>query len=1155
MFTCFSGLRASHSRARRHPGRKRFRPVLEALESLCLPSSVSWTLQGDGNFNDPNNWTVDGTSPPQHRVPGPGDHANIPGNWTVTSSQDNTVDSVGAGAFRITGGTFTVTNLGSGTSIGNLILTGGSFVTASNESDIFGGTINATLGTAANATFRFHRGTTVLDPGAVLTGQGNYVMNGDTFGGPEVALNGTVAAPPNFELANGVIDGTGTLNVGGTFNVTTGSGAGGTTIAGNLTININSGASFNLAGQSGDLVLDYATLNNDGAVNWTGAMGVHPTDGAQINNLADGTLYDQNSHSFDFFNGTFTNSGTYQKSAGTTGVGCPFVNSGMVAVTGGVFQLARGGTNSGAFSLDAGGVLNLATDYTLDQGTSIQGGGITDISGGTIAVNGDLDLPNLTLEGGTLTGSGTITVSQALTWTGGAMGGSGTTVIPAESTFTLNGPNGKILVDTRTLNNATELIWNGTGSIFLGTGTTFQNTGTVTVPDNQAFQTYPYDFSGPGTVVNVGTFALASQGTANLFAIFNNSGTVDASGGTLQLFKGGTNTGAITDLGTLAVNGGTFTLDPGSGLADSAQVNIEGGTLLDNADVTVTNLQLDNGTLGGTATLTVAGSLAWTNGTMNGSGTTLVAAGGALAISGSAGKLLADTRQFINGTDNATWDGGGNLYLTQFATFTNDGTLTVLNNQTIESSPYDFSAPGVVNNAGNWIKTSGGTTNIHVIFNNSGTVDLQAGALLLNRGGSANGTFDTAAGVTLSFTADYTLNDGASLVDTGFARVQGGTVTVAGSVTATDIGLDSGTLAGPGTLEVTGSFDWTGGSIADPNGTLLLDPGATMSISGTSGKTLNARTLDLNGDVTWSGGNIAVQNGGIINLGDGQGDGTFTIQTDNLNMGGSGTFRNKGIVTMADAFTNVTITGIAFLNDDPAAVLSIASGTLAIDNFTQGAGATTIAAGASLVTSSTVTLQNSTLDDNGSFTVTNGDLILNQGAVLSGVGAVTVHNATGKVDNVAGTVCPGECDDSVIGTLTIAGNYVNEALGSLSVYIDGTDPSSYDQLVVTGTVTLNGGTVNVTFGPDYTPTDQDSFTVLTSQLGANNGNPGDFEVYNVNGLDPSFQMTHSLSGGGLTLTVQAVNGAPAIVAGWLAREQWESFGVADEAFLDLLPTW
>ncbi len=1140
-------------RGHRKTAGKKFRPVLEALEKRWLPSSVSWTFQGDGDFNIAANWTVDGSSPPEHRVPGPGDHANIPGNWTVTSTQDNTVDSVGAGAFRITGGTFTVANLVGGTSIGNLILTGGSFVTASNESDIFGGTIDATLSTAADATFRFHRGTTALNPSAVLTGEGNYIMNGDVFGGPEVTLNGTVAAPPHFELSNGLLDGTGTFNVGGAFNVTTGSGAGGTTIAGQLTINITPEGSFNLTGQSGTLSLDYATLNNHGTLNWTGPMGVHPTDGAQINNLADGTVNDQNSHSLDFPFGTFTNAGVYQKSAGTTGVGCPFVNSGLVSVTGGVFQLARGGTSSGAFDLDAGGVLNLASDYTLDQGTSIGGDGITDISGGTVTVNGDLDLPNLTLEGGTLTGGGTITVSQVFTWTGGAMGGSGTTVIPAGNTFTLNGPNGKILVDTRTLDNAAELIWNGSGNIFLGTGTTFQNTGTVTVPDNRAFQTYPYDFSGPGTVVNTGTFALASQGTANLFAIFNNSGTVDASGGTLQLFKGGTNTGVLTGLGTLAVSGGTFTLDPGTSLADSAQVNIAGGTLVDNTDVTVTDLQLDNGTLGGTATFTVAGSLSWTNGVMNGSGTTLVAAGATLTISGLAGKLLADTRQLINGTDNATWDGAGNLYLTQFATFTNNGTLTVLNNQTIESSPYDFSAPGVVNNSGTWVKTSSGTTNIHVIFNNSGLVDLQAGTLLLNRGGSASGSFDTADGATLSFTSNYDLQDGASLIDAGFARVQGGTVTVAGNVTATNIGLDSGTLAGSGTLEVTGSFRWTGGTIADATGTLLLDPGAAMSISGTAGKTLNARTLNLNGDVTWSGGNIVVQNGGIINLGDGQGDGTFTIQTDNLNLGGSGTFRNKGIVTMVGAFTNVTITGVAFLNDDSAAVLSVGSGTLAIDNFTQGAGATAVAAGASLVIAGTVTLQNSSLDVNGSFTVTNGDLVLNQGAVLSGVGSVTVHNATGKVDNVAGTVCPGECDASVIGTLTIAGNYVNEALGSLAVYLDGTDPSSYDQLVVTGTVTLNGGTLTVTFGPDYTASDQDSFTVLVSRLGAINGNPGDFEVYNVNGLDPSYQMAHRVSGGGVTLTVLAASGSPGMVGSWWRRDPWDSLAVADEAFLDLVP--
>jgi hypothetical protein len=98
----FRSRRNRNKSARRGPAGKSFRPQLEVFEDRCVPTVVNWTLNGDGDFNNPNNWTDAANQ--SHHVPGPGDRANIPGNLTVTSTQDNSVDSVSAGAFRIMGG-------------------------------------------------------------------------------------------------------------------------------------------------------------------------------------------------------------------------------------------------------------------------------------------------------------------------------------------------------------------------------------------------------------------------------------------------------------------------------------------------------------------------------------------------------------------------------------------------------------------------------------------------------------------------------------------------------------------------------------------------------------------------------------------------------------------------------------------------------------------------------------------------------------------------------------------------------------------------------------------------------------------------------------------------------------------------------------------
>src|SRR5262249_15504001 len=142
---------------------------------------------------------------------------------------------------------------------------------------------------------------------------------------------------------------------------------------------------------------------------------------------------------------------------------------------------------------------------------------------------------------------------------------------------------------------------------------------------------------------------------------------------------------------------------------------------------------------------------------------------------------------------------------------------------------------GTFVNAGKITKSSlsGGTTNLGPALNNSGTVDVQSGVLNLGGGGNSSGTWKAEDGATLAFTGGtMTLSNGSTLtgVGTGLLTLSGtfATLTVTGNVTANTFTIASGNLQGSGTFTVTGTLDFTGGSINDANGTVSIPANATL---------------------------------------------------------------------------------------------------------------------------------------------------------------------------------------------------------------------------------------------------------------------------------------------------------------------------------------
>jgi hypothetical protein len=507
--------------------------------------------------------------------------------------------------------------------------------------------------------------------------------------------------------------------------------------------------------------------------------------------------------------------------------------------------------------------------------------------------------------------------------------------------------------------------------------------------------------------------------------------------------------------------------------------------------VTLPNGTLDGGgAVVGPGNLRVLGPFNWRNGLMDGTGTTTFAETATVTLGSPADKYVQGGRA-VNNLGTVNWV-DGHVFVRDGGSVTNQpgGAFNVLGSQLLDG----------LTNGGALTKTGGGSARIGYFKNlDTGTVDVQGGTLEVTTGDLA-GAFHVVGGATVLFATrgnydTIAVRDGASFDGEGVYQINLGgyaqSMSFAGEVSVTNVDLSAGPLTGPGNLTVYGTFNWTGGMMSgDPvsgTGTTSIAEGATCNISGPAAKYLDKRTLDNAGTTLWNGGNVTFQSGGTLNV---QPGGEFDILSDDMNLNGSGIFRNFGTLTKANLpGTTSVAAGIAFDNDG---LLSLLSGTLSFAGaYTQNLGTTQVLAGATLAAGgSGVTVE--------------------QGGTLAGTGTVRANVLN------RGTVSP--AGDGAVGTLTIDGNYTQDGTGALNIDLDGamTHGADYDWLNVTGNAQLDG-TLNVTFLPDYTPAVGDSFTVLTARAVT-----GTFAAVNVFNLDPAFQLAVTYHPGDVTLAVALV---------------------------------
>ena len=404
---------------------------------------------------------------------------------------------------------------------------------------------------------------------------------------------------------------------------------------------------------------------------------------------------------------------------------------------------------------------------------------------GAASLSSGASMSGLTMGGGQLVGTGTLTVSGAATWSGGSMNDAGTTQF--NGPLSISGSGTKDIINARTINLAGTTTWGGNTAVNENTirfavfgGGAINNSGTWL--DQNAFDTRIATrdgFLGSFNNLAAGTYVKSGAGVTSIDNAFNNTGQVMIKAGTLNLDGGGTSSGSFNVAsGTILSIGGTnriHTLNAptfsGTGLLQinasdngpgSTNVILNGtsshagplavaGNLGVNGSFTVPVYTQTAGALNGTGTLTVSGAATWSGGSMNDAGTTQF--NGPLSISGSGPKDIINTR-VINVAGTTTWGGNtaANENLIRFAVFgggaiNNSGTWRDQNAFDTRIATRDGFL-GSFNNlaAGTYVKSGAGVTSIDNSFNNTGQVMVKAGALQVSKPFDNQGVIDIAAG-------------------------------------------------------------------------------------------------------------------------------------------------------------------------------------------------------------------------------------------------------------------------------------------------------------------------------------------------------------------------------------------------------------------------
>jgi autotransporter-associated beta strand protein len=286
-------------------------------------------------------------------------------------------------------------------------------------------------------------------------------------------------------------------------------------------------------------------------------------------------------------------------------------------------------------------------------------------------------------------------------------------------------------------------------------------------------------------------------------------------------------------------------------------------------------------------------------------------------------------------------------------------------------------------------------------------------------------------------------------------------------------------------LQQTGSGTFNG-QIMGPGGLALQSGAVTLAgaNSYTGGTTVNGGTLTIGGGGSIIG-NLTVNSGGtFVNNG--------TVNTPGVWQANQGTFTNNGV----------------FLGNLATVGSATNSGTLSGSVINGGSFANSGAVNGDFLNLNVATATNSgTL----SGSVANGGTFVNNGAVngnFQNAGVLSGNGTIGGNFFNMGVVAPGNS----IGTINVAGNFVNAASGTYLAEVVGQGQS--DRIAVTGAAALQGGTVVVSVLPGLAVAPSTTYTLVSAAGGLS----GTFAA--VNELYPFLQSSLSYDANNAYLTLQ-----------------------------------
>jgi autotransporter-associated beta strand protein/T5SS/PEP-CTERM-associated repeat protein len=803
------------------------------------------------------------------------------------------------------------------------------------------------------------------------------------------------------------------------------------------------------------------------------------------------------------------------------------VTSGGLATTGTIYVGLFG---SGTLNISGGSIvsatgLGSVADSANSSGTITVSGAGTQFKPGQLYVAADVNtLGQMIIQNGaslttaqTILGYSSSTANGTLSVTNGSSASTGSMTIGERGAGTFN-LNGGSTATSTSVSLGTNAGGNGTANIS-GAGTTW-TTGRMTL--NTA-----------GTsALNISDGAkVTSTSSTNGAAFINGSANVTGSGSQWDIVGNSTAVGGtqnvvnIGGLGGLTVsNGGKVTI------ADSAtthngqfmQVRISNSPGSTNS-LTVTGANSSfttpydiwaGFTAGTTANITVSNG-----GALNTGYTILGSAGSANAVVTGTGSVWT-----ISTTPNVPGSQPQGLAIGQSAT--SSGTLTIANGGVVNVSSVvvggavgsqatlnigaaaasPAAAAGTLNATAVVFATGAtGTVNFNHTSTNyefaagiqgtgPGTVNFLSGTTILTGNNTYAGTTNISAGATAQF-GNRGTNGGSNGLISGDVTNNGAMIVNLAALSTTYGGVISGSgtfeQAGTGTLSLTGTNTFSGLTKVS-SGTLQL--GNNTTTGSVAGNIENNSHLSFyrSNSFTFSNlisgtGDVDKRGSGIMTLASVQ---TYTggtsVSQGTLRLGGNDRLASTGSLFVFGGATfdlaNFSQTVGAFSGPGTAA---IGTGSLTFGNsldrtfqgfitgsgsfIKQGTGSFTMTANNSAYTGTT-TVNNGLLAVNGN--LSNSATTVNTNGTLGGTG--TVGQTT-----VNGTIAPGNS----IGTLNVNGPYVQNAGSFYNVEVNAAGQS--DLINVTGTATINGGTVRVIAGMGaYNPTT--IYTILTSS-GARTG--------------------------------------------------------------------